>query len=301
MNDLETELRSAVRAYGEGVAPADRLGAIRQATSEPRTRSWQPWVLAAGAAVVAASVVVGSLLLTGPSGSGDTRVAARTTVTVYTVERIGGRYWLKPEQVEVDGTGDEVADAVGALITSDPSMDAQSTDRWEACPWGSLGSVVVAADAVSVALAGEQAVCEMDPAAEEASLQQLAWTVREALGADLPVVLARDGEPFLPQPITPDPAALSPVLIDAPADGATVSSPVELRGTSDTYEANVPWQVLQDGQVVAEGITFGGQMERKPWSDQVELPPGAYTLRVWEDSAETGDLRAEDTVTFTVE
>lgn len=297
---IDAELGTAVREYGHNVEPADRLGAIRRATAERPARSWQPWVLAGGAAVVAASVVMGTLLLTGPSETKDAPVAATASTTVYKVEQVGENFWLLPERVDAADSGDEVADAVGALIADTDA--GQADDRWIGCSWGHLDAVVVAADMVTVTLAGSQAPCEVDPGAEEAQFQQLAWTVREAVGTDLPVVLARDGEPITPQPIVADPAALSPVLIDEPADGSTVTSPVALRGTSDTFEANVPWQVLQDDEIVANGSTMGGSYgERRPWRDTVELPPGEYMLRVWEDSAQDGSLRAEDTVTFTVE
>jgi len=303
MNDTERELYEAVRSYGDAVQPGDRLGAIRRATIAPPARGWHPWVLAGGAAVVAASVVMGTLLLTDTAGTSttvDTPVAAQTPVTVYTMRQpVGENYWLFPEQFHTADSGEPVADAVGALIADTDA--GQEDDRWIGCPWGHLDAVVVAADAVTVTLAGMQAICDTEPAAEQAQLQQLAWTVRDAVGADLPVVLARNGQPVVPQPISPDPAALSPVIIDAPNDGSTVSSPVELRGTSDTFEANVPWQVLQD-DVVAHGVTMGGSYgKRGPWRDTVDLTPGEYTLRVWADSAEDGSLFAEDTVAFTVE
>ncbi|MBA2641149.1 MAG: hypothetical protein H0U77_14420, partial [Nocardioidaceae bacterium] len=88
MNDTERELYEAVRSYGDAVQPGDRLGAIRRATIAPPARGWHPWVLAGGAAVVAASVVMGTLLLTDTAGTSttvDTPVAAQTPVTVYTM------------------------------------------------------------------------------------------------------------------------------------------------------------------------------------------------------------------------
>jgi hypothetical protein len=139
--------------------------------------------------------------------------------------------------------------------------------------------------------------------------QQLVYTVQTELDTEAPVAVTMDGDatdtvlthPVGPQPVEADPAALSPVLIDAPAARAEVSSPVTVRGTSDTFEANVVWEVSRDGDVVEQGTTMGGTMfDRRPFRFTVELSPGTYTVRAFETSAEDGSLVAEDSRTFTV-
>lgn len=98
------------------------------------------------------------------------------------------------------------------------------------------------------------------------------------------------------------PGVQPPILIDAPADGATVSSPVSVSGTSDTFEANVTWEVLQGDKVVEDGYTMGGTLgKRRPFTFDVQLAPGDYTIRAYELSAEDGSLAAEDTKVITVE
>jgi len=98
-----------------------------------------------------------------------------------------------------------------------------------------------------------------------------------------------------------DPAAISPIIIETPTDEATVSSPVTISGTSDTFEANVVWEVRGDG-TAKDGTTMGGTMgERAPFEFTVDLPPGDYTARAFAESAEDGGVVAEDTTSFTVE
>ncbi|MDQ3415611.1 MAG: Gmad2 immunoglobulin-like domain-containing protein [Actinomycetota bacterium] len=98
------------------------------------------------------------------------------------------------------------------------------------------------------------------------------------------------------------PGVQPPMLIDSPAGGATVSSPVSVSGTSDTFEANVTWEVLQGDRVVQDGSTMGGTLgKRRPFTFDVQLAPGEYTIRAYALSQEDGSLAAEDTKAITVE
>ncbi len=98
------------------------------------------------------------------------------------------------------------------------------------------------------------------------------------------------------------PGVQPPILIDSPTDGATVPSPVQVSGTSDTFEATVVWEVLQGDQVVEDGHTMGGTLgKRRPFTFDVQLAPGDYTIRAYELSAKDGSLVAEDTKAITVE
>ena len=93
------------------------------------------------------------------------------------------------------------------------------------------------------------------------------------------------------------------MLIDLPADGAPVYSPVTVQGRGNTFEGNVEWQVRDaGGAVVRHGHeTAGSYGEFRPFWFTVDLPPGEYTARAFEMSAEDGSLYAEDTTSFTVD
>lgn len=298
MNDeLETELRSAIRSQAESVHPANRLGAIRartQSESAPAGTSWwnRPWVLAAGAGLVAASVVTAAVVLADPSAdeppvaSGDQR-----EVTVYEIGGVGKESgWLYPVQVTTEATGDPAVDGVRALLAHEPTGN-RFTLWADLCTHGN--GVRLDADV-------GDADCDLNPQGYEAQ-QQLAWTVREATGSTGPVEVVIDGAVL--RPVAADPGALAPIIIESPTDGGTVSSPVTISGTSDTFEANVVWEVeSEDTSFTEAGTTMGGSYgERAPFEFTVDLEPGTYTARAYAEDMETGGLFAEDTVTFTVE
>jgi len=304
-NRLETRLHDAVQSYGSSIEPGDRLGEIRRATrAEPRTSWRRPWLLAACAAAATAAVVVGAVALTDPGDTaGQAPVAGGETrdVTVYTVGEVGARLWLYPDRVSVPSTGDPVYDALNGLLGDDPTAAEDAPGA--GCGFGHLESVTVERDGVRVEIADDGSLCDRSPAAARAQQQQLAWTVQEASDTDVPVQLSVGGEPSLGQPLTADPAALSPVILEVPADGATVPSPALLAGRGNTFEGNVQWQVLDaDGEVVRHGYETAGTMgDFRPFEVKVPLPAGDYTVRAFEISMEDGSLFAEDTGTFTVE
>ncbi len=301
MNDLERQLRDALRSSAEGVQPADRLGEIRRATAANPRRP-RAWLVVGGVALATAGVVLGFAVLVPTDGGGggeDTPVAATTSVTIYEVRAVHQHHWLYPEQVSAEDSGDPVYDAAAALIGT--SAAAAEDAPWAGCPWGHLRAVDVTDELVTVSITASGVVCDMDPAMEEAQLQQVAWTVHDAVGARVPVRFVV-GESAHPQPLTADPNALSPVLLDSPADGATVDSPVTVEGRGNTFEGNVQWQVLADDEVVEEGFETAGTMGHfRPFSFTVDLDPGDYVLRVFEISMEDGSLFAVDTANITVE
>jgi hypothetical protein len=87
----------------------------------------------------------------------------------------------------------------------------------------------------------------------------------------------------------------------APAQDATVGSPVSIDGFGTAFEGTVSWDVRQAGRLVAQGSTqAGANGEFAPFHDTVKLEPGTYELSAYESSAETGDPTHVDTKTFTV-
>ena len=98
---------------------------------------------------------------------------------------------------------------------------------------------------------------------------------------------------------------LSPLWVDQPARGATVKAGqrVTVTGVASTFEANVEWQLLRGGSVVAEGSTTAtaGAPERGAYSFRTKaLPAGDYVVRVLESSPKDGTPDAEQRIPFTV-
>ena len=84
------------------------------------------------------------------------------------------------------------------------------------------------------------------------------------------------------------------ILVESPVPGEAVTSPVDLGGLSNTFEANVRYTVTAaDGTVLADGFTTAtaGTGTWGTFSESVALdgsPTGAGTVAAFEESAEDG-------------
>lgn len=84
------------------------------------------------------------------------------------------------------------------------------------------------------------------------------------------------------------------ILVESPAPGAEVRSPLRVSGTSNTFEATVEWLVTDwDGRIVKEGFTTAtaGTGTWGTFAFEVDLSglaPGRITLVVFESSAKDG-------------
>lgn len=84
-----------------------------------------------------------------------------------------------------------------------------------------------------------------------------------------------------------------PNSIDAPTPGSTVTGPaVQVTGEGTAFEATLNYRVTVAGteEVVAEGWTMGGANgEIGPYTIELTLEPGEYTVQVWEPDASDGE------------
>ncbi len=135
-----------------------------------------------------------------------------------------------------------------------------------------------------------------------AAFQQIVYTVT---AADPSVRSVRISYGSITQnPMTRGPAlgTLAPVWLLAPAQGATVSSPVTLSGQAGVFEATVNWEVDRaNGTPVTSGSAMTPQaFLMGPWSTTVTLPPGQYVAKAFEISAKDGLWTWVDSKAFTV-
>ncbi|WP_323097133.1 Gmad2 immunoglobulin-like domain-containing protein [Intrasporangium sp. YIM S08009] len=155
-------------------------------------------------------------------------------------------------------------------------------------------------------------------ASADLAVQQLVWTAQAGMGQGTkPVVLVVKGggdvAPGMPSGQAhqrPGDAmgvydVLSPLWVDEPARGATVPAGQRLtvKGVASTFEANVEWQLLRGGSVVASGNTTAsvGAPERGAYTFRTKaLPAGDYVVRVLESSPKDGSPDAEQLIPFTV-
>ena len=80
------------------------------------------------------------------------------------------------------------------------------------------------------------------------------------------------------------------IFVATPARDSTVSSPVKVSGTADTFEAAFELRVISGGTVVAMKTinATSGTGTRGTWSTSVVLPHGDVTLELFEPSAKDG-------------
>lgn len=88
-------------------------------------------------------------------------------------------------------------------------------------------------------------------------------------------------------------AVLPAILVELPPPGTRVTSPLLLRGISNTYEATVNYELTDpEGDVTAEGNVMGGTLDQwAPFSGSIEYETertGLGELIVFEVSAEDG-------------
>ena len=156
--------------------------------------------------------------------------------------------------------------------------------------------------------------------ADEAKLavQQVVYTMQAAVQARAAVEFRLDGNPVdqvlgvpTSEPLANAPQldVLSLVSITDPEQGADASGTLKVAGVANSFEANVPWQILQGDTIVKEGyVTAEGAYgnELYPWHDQIDiskLAAGDYTFRAQTDDPSGGEGKGPfvDTRTFTVQ
>jgi Immunoglobulin-like domain of bacterial spore germination len=91
-----------------------------------------------------------------------------------------------------------------------------------------------------------------------------------------------------------DPGALPAISVDSPAAGATVSSPLRVRGSANTFEATLELEVRSDeGEKLAAAVVTAtcGTGCRGTFDEELGFDPGdaeAITLVAFERSARDG-------------
>lgn len=235
---------------------------------------------------------------TAPTGASATDRSATPRVSgVYFVEDTRTGVRLAREQRDLPAA-DPVKAAVEAMIAGPEDQDYRST--WN--PGTRVLSVAGSGRVLTVDVSA--AARRVQVAAETAHrmLQQLVYTVTEAAGRpEAAVRLLVGGQPAgdlwgtvsWTKPVArADPAQVRVLVqIDTPREDATTGSTVRVSGEADAFEANVPWQVLdEDGTVVKKGAATALEgMTFSPYSFAVRLTPGTYTVRVAEDDPSGGE------------
>ncbi len=336
-HDADSDLRHLLDAAVSDVHPEGGPEQIRALAGRPPGRRWVPVSLAAAAAT--AVVIGGGAWLaqqrpaetppaaapagepsTAPTGSAtdpetapDETTETRTVeTTVYFVGDTAAGQRLYPERREIDDvTGSDLQAAVTEVLSARPDDPDYSS------PLADLGADATASvsnGTVTIDLAAPlPRPSGMDEEQATRALQALVWTADTAASVAGPVAFTVAGAPAeevlgidtsSPVERAGEDSVMAPVLVDTPGQSATVPTTFTVTGRAATFEANVVWELMRDGEVVRDGFTTAEQCcTLAPYSFEVEAPPGSYTLVVHDTDESDGEGIgiSQDTKEITVE
>ena len=291
----EDRVRELLEDAVSGVEPRHGLDSIRSRT-KVHTMSNRPWLLGAGAAVVATAATIAAVAVLG-SDAGPTASDAPPAASPSTTETTTA---VDPDETETSGPapsetglypvyyvgetgqgprlfrefhaspapeGDAaVAEAVRDAVSVSPN-DPDYATLW---PSGSdVGHVEMSGDTIVVDLEGAGLLHDrpagMTEREAQVSVEQLIYTAQAGYQDRAPVRFLLDGQitdTLLGVP-TSEPLAqgdeastLAQVWIIDPAEGAELESGFEVSGIGAFFEANATWELRQGDTVVESGFTM---------------------------------------------
>lgn len=243
--------------------------------------------------------------------SSVTSEAPETTMSgvYYVVDTRAGLRLARELRAVPDDQAPEAA--VAAMIEG--AADPDYTTTWN--PATEVLGVTDEGGAITVDLSEDARTANVGSEGAALMIQQLVYTVTEALDEDAAVTLLVEGEPAgelwgvvaWDEPVVRDDPLGVRVLvqIDAPTEGLVTSSPLRIEGEAAVFEATLGWQVLDaDGQEVLGGFTLTEEGQTfSQFAFPVVLEPGTYTVKIIEDdpSGGEGGTPMTDTRTVTIE
>lgn len=234
-------------------------------------------------------------------------MAAQVPIDIYFASDTGTALRLFSEKLLLPQK-DSTKFALTYLLSGAKPKDPNYTNLWPAS--SQLNSFSVSGDLATVDITFEK--LNVGAEGENRALEQLSRTIATSNPQVTKVQFLRDGktvETFAGHIDTTLPVAIdegyeSLATVDVDLDeGDRVTSPVTITGMACTFEANVPWEISQNGKVINSGSTTASQAcpVRSPWKVELgDLAPGTYQFRTWESSMKDGSLINEDTKTFLV-
>lgn len=202
-------------------------------------------------------------------------------------------------------------EAVETMIAGPTDPDYATT--WD--PGTEVLGVAVSDGTIEVDLSADARTANVGSEGAALMVQQLVYTVTEAVDEAAEVLLLVEGEPagelwgtlVWDEPVgRADPLDVRLLVqIDQPTEGVTTSSPLRVEGEAAVFEATLGWRVLDEaGDEVIGGVTMTAEGQTfAPFMFPVELDPGVYVVEVFEEDASGGEGGAPmtDTRTVTIE
>lgn len=245
---------------------------------------------------------------------------AEQQLPVYWLGGAAGDPVLYREFRAVQNVDQPIAAAVAAMTRSRPA-DPDYTTPWS--PASKVTASMSSDGGLTVDISRDAFARKVDAATARAAIQQLVYTATAAASSfgftqgPVPVTVLVDSRTgyrawdtvTLGSAMTRDGDALAPVWILDPSEGQRVKAEqVTVRGQGVAFENTFQWAVSDAaGTTVETGYATSGATgagARGDFSFAVELKPGTYSVRVFEQDVsdgESGRTRvAEDTKSFVV-
>lgn len=222
----------------------------------------------------------------------------------------GGSFRLFSEVHQIDAVSDlDLVNALSALISGEEPIDPDYVNLWQND--SRLNSIAVNGDLATVDL--HFGTLNVGAESEMRAIEQILFTIA-AIDKDINLVkFLNDGENIetfaghvdVTGPFQIDEGYVSLATVDLDIeDGHTLAKPYVVPGLACTFEANVPWELTQNGVRVESGAVTAELAcpDRSKFEiDLGDLKPGTYVLNVWESSMEDGSLLNADSKTFIID
>jgi len=327
----ELRLRHLLESSMAGVEPDDRLHQILQRTKVTPMSARRSWIFGAGGAALATAAVLTAVAMIGNplDNTADNGPVGTPTSNVTTPSTVDDPS-ESPSETSVPSGGAEPVYFLGEtprglrlyrefhsntsgedatlFAVSEALSRADDPDYFTRWPTGTdVTAVEATPDLITIDLTGDLHDRPSGMTQEEAemALQQLIYTAQAAYGEGrVPVQFLHDGshtDQLLGEPASeglseaPQIDVLALVNLSDPSEGQQVSGTLHVTGVACTFEANVPWQLLQGTKVVDSNAFMAEQgcdgVKLYPFAGDVDLSglaPGEYTLRIQEDDPSGG-------------
>jgi hypothetical protein len=257
---------------------------------------------------------------TGTEEPTETRRSS-TLTPVYWLGQNDGTVYLYREFSHVPDLGDPVVSAVSHMLNSAPA-DPDYFSVWR--PAEDVGASFSGLNEITLDLPSSAFGATLDAGVAARAVQQLVYTATAAAAnagltdttQPLSVIVLVDGHRGhrafghvdLGGPLQRERVLAAPIWVIDPQQDASVPGRVAVRGTGVSADALLDWEVLEldqdrknprlvdsgEAAIGAAGGTSG------PYEFTVELDPGTYELRVFDDPADAGTRLSADSKVFNV-
>jgi hypothetical protein len=320
--NADDDLRRLLHDAVSDIQPQGSLEDIRSRTDQENTMSKRWFLPTIAVAAVMAAVVGGAFWLADgddpsndaaatPTSSSSPEPTVTTSAAPDTKERAVPVYYVGEtangqrlyREFQRQELCPEVECLLKASVVAAVNGEPGDEDYRSLWPDGATVGKVSADDStivVDLASGVHDRPAGMSADDAELAVQQLVYSAQAAVGKGrLPVQLLIDGshtDTVLGVPTSEPLAAasaddvLAPVQIDSPTDRQTgLPRTFTVTGRAAAFEANVAWELMEDGKVVDQGFATAQECcTLSPYSFEVTAPPGHYTLTV-HDTDESGE------------